>query len=340
MPELVKHGLAMLGILVLTVLTLPMVSAAEKVDKLMLSGPFAAVSNPLIHMVESGALSDVASEVEFRPWTGPDQLKLMALGKGNFSADFIAMPSNVAANLYNRGVELKLMNISIWSILYMVSRENNMKSIADFKGKEIAMPFRADMPDILFEQIVKAEGLDPKKDFQLRYVPHPLDAMQLLILRRVDHALLAEPAISMALRKTQSFPVSVIAPDLYRSVSIQEEWGRVFSREAKVPQAGMAAMNSVLDKPHLMQRFQEEYKKSAQWCLDNPVEAGKLVAKNIEMLTPEAVTDSLEWTRIEVKDGIESRAELEFFYQKLMDSTPALVGGKLPDDNFYYGMAK
>lgn len=311
-------------------------SAAEKMEKLVLSGPFAGVSNPLIHMVESGALKDIAKEVEFRPWKGPDQLKLMAMGKADFSADFVAMPSNVAANLYNRGVDLKLMNISIWGILWMVSRDDSLQTLADFKGKEIAMPFRADMPDILFEEIVKAEGLDPKKDFKLRYTPHPLDAMQLLILRQVDHALLAEPAISMALRKTQSFPISVIAPDLYRSVDIQQEWSRVFKREAKIPQAGMTAMKSVLNNPKAMQRFQEEYKKSAQWCLDNPEQAGEMIAKHIDMLTPEAIVDSLKVTNVDVKTGKESQKDLEFFYQKLLDSTPALVGGKLPDDAFYY----
>lgn len=331
MNNVIKLAALLVGLFSLTLAT-----AADKVEKLVLSGPFAGVSNPLIHMVESGALKDVAKEVEFRPWNGTDQLKLMALGKGDFKADFVAMPSNVAANLYNRGVKLKLMNISIWGILWMVSRDENMKTLADFKGKEIAMPFRADMPDILFEQIVKAEGLDPKKDFKLRYTPHPLDAMQLLILRRVDHALLAEPAISMALRKTKSFPISVIAPDLFRSVDIQTEWGRVFKREAKIPQAGMTAMQSVLDNPELMKRFQEEYAKSAQWCLDHPEEAGKMVAKHIDLLTPEAVADSLKLTLVDVKDGADSREELEFFYQKLMDSTPALVGGKLPDENFYY----
>ncbi len=311
-------------------------SYAEKIKTLTLSGPFAGVSNPLIHMVHSGALNDIAEKVEFKAWNGPDQLKLMALGKGSFSADFIAMPSNVAANLYNRGVEMKLMNISIWGILWMVSRDNNLTKLSDFKGKEIAMPFRGDMPDILFEQIVKAEGLDPKKDFNLRYTATPLDAMQLLILRRVDHALLAEPAISMALRKTKSFPISIIAPDLYRSADIQKEWARVFKREAKIPQAGMTAMKSVMNNQHVMKRFQEEYIKSAKWCQENPVEAGKIIAAEIELLTPEAVTDSLKWTIMEVKNGQESREELEFFYQKLLDNTPASVGNKLPDNNFYY----
>ncbi len=107
----------------------------------------------------------------------------------------------------------------------MVSRDNNLKSLADFKGKEIVVPFREDMPDLVFKKLLKQQGLDPKKDFTLRYVSSPIDAMQMLILRRVDHALLAEPAISIALRKTGSFPISLVAPDLYRSVDLQDEWG-------------------------------------------------------------------------------------------------------------------
>ena len=323
---------------ILTFLTFvySVVYSGEKLDKLVLSGPYAGVSYPLIHMVSTGALNDVAETVEFRPWNSPDQLKLMALDKGPFTADFIAMPSNVAVNLYNRGVKLKLANISIWGILWMVSRDNNLKTLVDFKGKEIAIPFRGDMPDILFEQIVKAEGLDPKKDFKIRYTPHPLDAMRLLILRQVDHALLAEPAVSMALRKTKSFPLKFISPDLYRSVDIQKEWARVFKREPKIPQAGIVAMNTVLDNEYIMQRFQEEYAKSAKWCLENPEEAGKVIAKAMDILTPEAVADSLKWTIIEVKSASQSKQELEYFYQKLMESNPDLVGGKLPDNNFYY----
>lgn len=307
--------------------------AQEKLKKLTLSGPFASVSNPLIHMVETGALSDIADEVEFVVWKNPDQLRATTLSGG---ADFIAMPSNVAANLYNRGVELKLVNISVWGILFMVSREDNLTSLADFKGKEIAMPFRADMPDIIFNQLAREQGLDPEKDFDIRYVSNPLNALKLLLTRRVDHALLAEPAISMALRKSKSFPISVVAPDLYRSVDLQKEWGRLLKRESKIPQAGMVALGSVLNEPAIIDRFETEYQKSLQWTIDNPVEAGELVASKIDLLTPEAVTDSIAVTLFEATGAKAAREELEFFYQRLIDENPALVGGKLPDESFYY----
>ncbi|UCV05665.1 hypothetical protein [Dechloromonas denitrificans] len=90
-----------------------------------------------------------------------------------------------------------------------------------FQGQRNCHAFRADMPDIVFDLIAEKQGLEAKKNFKLRYVGSSLDAMQLLVSRRVDHALLAEPAVSMALRKTKSFPVSIIAPDLYRSAGPQ-----------------------------------------------------------------------------------------------------------------------
>lgn len=309
---------------------------AQKLEKITLSGPFAGVSNPLIHMAESGALSEFANKVEFKPWNGTDQLRLMAMGKGDFSADFLAMPSNVAANLYNRGVPLKLMNISVWGVLWMVSRDDTKRTLADFKGAEIAMPFRADMPDIVFEQLAIAQGLDPKKDFKLRYTANPLDAMQLLIMRRVDHALLAEPAISMALRKTKSFPVSVIAPELFRSVDLQQEWGRVYQREARIPQAGVTALGATLQNPALLKAFNEAYAKSLAWCVANPEAAAKLVVKHISALSEEAVVDSFKWTQLEMQTAQQAKPELTFFYGKLLERTPASVGNALPDEPFYY----
>lgn len=308
--------------------------AAGKLPRLVLSGPYAAVSNPLIHMVESGALKDVAKVVEFRPWKDPDQLRVLALDAKS-EADFVAMPTNVAANLYNRGVKLQLLNVSTWGVLWMVSRENGLKTLADFKGKEILMPFRADMPDIVFQALAEKQGLDAKRDFKLRYVGTPLDAMQLLITRRADHALLAEPAVSVALRKTKSFPVSVIAPELYRSVDLQQEWGRVMRRQARIPQAGIVALGKTLGDATLIGKFQSAYAASLDWCEKNADECGKLVAKRVDMLTPEGVADSVRVDNAVFVAAKDAQPELEFFFGLLQAKQPALIGGKLPDAGFY-----
>jgi NitT/TauT family transport system substrate-binding protein len=144
----------------------------------------------------------------------------------------------------------------------------------------------------------------------------------------------------MALRKTKSFPVSVIAPDLYRSVDMQQEWGRLLKREARIPQAGIAAMGQALADPALVERFQQAYAASLKWCEAKPVECGAMVAKRVDMLTAEGVADSVRADNTAFVTAQDAKPELEFFFGQLHARQPALVGGKLPDAGFYYTQKK
>jgi len=197
------------------------------------------------------------------------------------------------------------------------------------------MPFRGDMPDILFGLLAERAGIDVRKDLRLRYVATPIDAMQLLLMRRTDHALLAEPAISMALRKASEGPLGLVAPDLYRSVDLQQEWGRLLQREARIPQAGIALMASVKDQPQIAAQIAQAYADSLQWCSTNAERCGQLVAKHLPMLSAEAVTDSLAVAQMEAVPAAEARAEVEYLFELLLKKNPALIGGKLPADDFY-----
>ncbi|MFY9179240.1 MAG: PhnD/SsuA/transferrin family substrate-binding protein [Venatoribacter sp.] len=309
------------------------ISQAAPLPKLVLAGPPAGVSYPLVHLANSGELADLADEVEFVLWKNPDQLRALVLDN---KVDFMALPSNVGANLYNRGVDLSLINVSQWGVLWMISRDANKKTLADFKGEEIALPFRADMPDIVFSYLAEKQGLNPKKDFKINYSASPADAMQLLIMRRVDHALLAEPAVSMALRKTQSFPLSIVAPDLYRSVDLQAEWGRLNHSEARIPQAGIAAVGKVNANAELVARFEQAFAKANSWCLANAKACSEEVAKAIPMLTAEGVEDALNAQNNYYADAQTAKAELEQFFSLLLEKQPATVGNQLPKDSFYF----
>lgn len=319
--------------------SLGLASAARRVHaqatrraRLVLAGPFAGVSNALIRIAESGALRDVADKVEFVTWKDPDQLRVLAL---EGAADFVAMPSNVAANLHNKGVRLRLLNVASWGSLWMVSRTPGLATLAAFKGQEVVMPFRGDMPDIVFQLVAAKQGLDVQRDLRLRYVASPLDAMQLLVMRRADHALLAEPAVSTALRKTRVFPTSAVAPELHRSVNLQQEWGRVFQRPPQIPQAGICALGRALPDAALLARFQAAYAEAHAWCAAEPDACGTLVAQRIEMLTPEGVADALRAGSQRLSSAAGARDELEFFFEQLRARDPGLIGGRLPAADFY-----
>ena len=304
---------------------------AAPLEKLVIAGPVATISHPLFHLIENNSLSDVAKKVEFRLWQNPDELRAILLKK---EAHIVAIPTNVAANLYNKGEDIRLLSVPVWGILEIISRDKTIKNIEDLKGKEIVVPFRADMPDIMLQAIMKKAGLDPKKDFKLSYAPTPPDAMQMLILRRADNVLLAEPATSMAMRKTGSFPLKLIAPEIYRSINLQSEWGRVYNTQPKVPQAGFGVVGSL--EQHIVQRFEEEYEKSLAWYKSHPKEAGELTAKHIDFFKAEAISDSIVHVQLEAINVSKVQKELEEFFSVLLSIEPKLIGGKLPDSGFYY----
>jgi len=310
----------------------PALGVAAPLPQITLAGPPAIVSAPLIHMAETNALQGIAQRTVFTAWRDPDQLRMMAMGG---KADVLAMPSNVAANLFNRGAGVTLLNISTWGALWVVTRDAQRKALADFKGEEIAVPFRGDMPDIVLQLLAAKQGLDPLRDFRIRYVPTPMEAMQLLITRRVSHALLSEPAVSLALRKTQSFPVGLIAPELHRGADMQQEWGRLYQRPARLPQAGIAAVGALRAQPEALAAVTRAYAQSLAWCRDNAMECGRMMARHIDLLTPEAVADAIAVSQMDAVPLPQAREELEFFFGQLMARNPGLLGGKLPPAAFY-----
>lgn len=299
-----------------------------KMQKLVIAAPFSSVSHPFARMLQTNALSDIADKVELKIWKNPDELRALSL---NNNANFIAVPTNVAANLYNKGVKIKLLNVSVWGILGILSRDKNIKSLKDFENKELLVPFRGDMPDIVLKTLLKKQNISHVK---IKYIASPIDAMQTLITRRADHALLAEPAISMALRKTNSFPLSVIAPDLYRSVDLQDEWGKVFNKKPLIPQAGIAVLGDVDTK--IIDKFISEYEKALKWYMQNKNEAGELVQKYFPMLKANAVSDSILHVKLKSVSAKDAKDDLEFFYEILKQDNAKLIGSKLPNNGFYY----
>ena len=89
-----------------------------------------------------------------------------------------------------------------------------------------------------------------------------------------------------------------------------------------------------------------EHDRDTMMAADAIVEMGpaavtlKAVAARIDMLSPEAVTDSIAVSQLEAVSVADARAELEFMFGKLVAKNPALVGGKLPDEGFYAGATK
>jgi NitT/TauT family transport system substrate-binding protein len=306
-------------------------SSSKQLKQLIIAGPPANVSHPIFKMMENGVFNDLAEKVIFKMWKNPDQLRAMIINK---EVDFVAVPTNVASILYNKKQPIKLLNVSIWGILEILSKNKNIHTIEDLKGKELVIPWRGDMPDLVLQSVIKEKGLK-EDDIKLIYVSNPMDSAQQLILGKAENILLPEPATSMVLRKTGSFPVKVIAPTVFRAVDLQKEWGEAYKIASKIPQAGIAVVGDMIERKEIIARFEKEYTKAMKWYKMYPKEAGELVVKYIDMFDAKAIADSIEHVQLDIKSANESKEELEFFFNVLKKRDPKIIGGSLPDENFY-----
>lgn len=304
-------------------------SEQKILEKLTIAGSPIIITVLLAYLFEQPQIKSLAQEVDFRLWKTHDQLRAEAVSR---QISISATPTSLAANLYRQGVPIKLLNVLVWGVLYLWSGDENISSWQDLRGKKLLIPFRGGLPSQLFFYLAGENGLNPEVDLDIQYTTDFTQAVQLLLAKKADIALLAEPAGTAAeiQSKAQGTPIRVV-------LNLQEEWGKTTVRQPRIPQAGTLALSSIIEEhPQVIESVQAELKKAIVWTKDNPTQAAELGTKYLG-LKPKTIELSLTRTQLDMVTGLAAKEDLEFWFSRLMEKNPKLLGGKLPDAGFYYG---
>lgn len=303
------------------------VQAAPRYESLTLAGPVAVVSYPLMHMAQTQALSQYTDKLEFRLWQNPDQLRVLLAKK---EVDYSAAPSNLSALMFNKGQAVKQLNISVWGILWLVSRDPAVKNFSDLAGKELLMPFQRDLPAVLLDTLL-AKQAEPGKDaVRLRRTRDAQDAIALMLTGQGDQALLVEPTASLLLWQAGQKKVA-----LHRGQSLEQAWAEVFPSQQALPQAGVMANVTVAQDTELNQAVERAYAESARWCSQQPQACAQMAHGYLPQFPVPAIQTAIEKTRLDSRPASEIRPQLEALYQLLADQHPQALGGGLPAAGFY-----
>src|SRR6056297_2596550 len=76
----------------------------------------------------------IPAAVDFNLNLSSDHQRGMSLIAQN-EIEFLITGSNVAANAYNRGIDIKMLNINTWAIDYLLTNDFKADSWEDLKGK-------------------------------------------------------------------------------------------------------------------------------------------------------------------------------------------------------------
>ena len=295
--------------------------------ELAMYGPPAGPSVILAHLAESDGLAETAMKIRFETYRNPD---LLRTGFASGPWELAVAPSYVAANLYNKGVPVRLLNIMTWGLLYVVSTDADVSGLEDLRGETLAMPFKGDMPDLVFRHLARSRGMQVGSDYRLNYVADPFQGVQMLLSGRVSHAVLPEPAATASLLRGRK-----AGHRLVRALSLQESWGEATNGPAAIPQAGTVVRESLLqDLPELPAKLNAAIARSTEWVVDNPADAGRLAAAYLGVQAP-VIERSIPHSNFRLRGAADAREEIERFYSVLAEASPAIIGGKLPDASFY-----
>lgn len=300
---------------------------AERIPELDLWGPPAGPSMVLAHGIRAGLFEGIAEEVSYTPWRNPDELRA---GLTSGSVLLSVVPVQAAANLYNRGFPLRLANTMTDGLLYVLSTDPDLKTLADLRGRKIAVPFRGDTPELILSQLLKHAGLAAPEDLEIVYTGMPTEAMQMLLSGRVDVALSAEPGVSGAMIVGQT-----MGRPLYRAIDIQAQWGAMTGGSRALPQAGLAVTGTFMDAHgSVLPALTSAIAKAAAETVAEPATAAAHATDMLGLPTP-LLAASVPWSNLIARPAREARADIERMLTAMVDGDLNRIGGKLPDDGFY-----
>ena len=137
--------------------TSPPASSTQAAEPVTISVgvPTAPPALPVLHMMEAGLLGENVT-IDLNVWNSPEELLAMVQGGEH---DLYAFPLTVVSTLYNKGLDVRLMNVNTWGVTYFMTTDPAFETWADLAGKTVYIPLQSSPPDALTQYFLNEAGL-------------------------------------------------------------------------------------------------------------------------------------------------------------------------------------
>lgn len=294
----------------------------DKKDFNLFSAP-AIITSLAAVAQEMGKIKDNYN-FNIKTWKNPDELRA---GIANKTVQITMAPSNLGVLLKNRGFDIKLVNILTDGLLSVVSRDQNIKELGDLKGKKLICIFKGDMPDIILQSLIKAFNLK----LDITYASAPAEALNLFLAEKFDAALLTEPLSTIAIFKS-SMPFG--GKKVYRNFNLNVEFKKAFNIDS-IPQAGIISTGEFYNEnKELISLLNQDLTDALSFIDKNMQKSANLTSKYMEV-PAKAIEKAFPFSNLVVKPAKQYQDEIMKFYEVLFSIDPKILGGKMPDSDFF-----
>ncbi len=279
----------------------------------------------LVNLLSMEKKGTAAMDYDLQLYGAADEI-VPKLIKGNL--DMAAIPANLAATLYqktNGGIQVLAVNTL--GVLYVVEKGDTVHSFADLKGRTILSTGKGTTPEYVLRYLLTKNGLDPDKDVKIEYYSEASEVTAQMAATKKDAiAVLPQPYVTAAQMKDSELRVVL---------DLTKEWNKVCDTQLIT---GVTVVRTAYaeDHPDVVQAFLKDYEKSVN-AANTDIDGTAALCEEIGVVAKAAIAKkALPKCNIVYRRGEEMKKDISAYLQVLYDASPAAVGGKLPDDNFYW----
>ena len=279
----------------------------------------------LVHLLLMEKAGTAALDYDLQLYGAADEI-VPKLIKGEL--DLAAIPANLAATLYqktNGGIQVLAVNTL--GVLYVVEKGNTVHSFADLKGRTILSTGKGTTPEYVLRYLLQKNGLDPDKDVKIEYYSEASEVTAQMAAAKKDAiAVLPQPYVTAAQMKDAALRVVL---------DLTKEWNKVCGTQLIT---GVTVVRTAYaeEHPDVVQAFLTDYEKSVN-AANTDIDGTAALCEEVGVVAKAAIAKkALPQCNIVFRRGEEMKKDISAYLQVLYDASPTAVGGKLPDDSFYW----
>ena len=244
----------------------------------------------------------------------------------NGELDIAAIPTNLAATLYNRtDGGIKLLALNTLGVLHILENGDTVNSLADLEGRTLYATGQGSNPEYVLNYLLEANGLDPAADVDIQWL-----ASEELTARMasgdIDLCMLPVPAATTVMMQNS---------DVRDAIDLNDAWTESGAQGTFTMGCLVARTEWLEDNSELVPGILEEYAASIDYANSNPEEAAALIEQYGIVPKAAVAQAAIPQANMVCVTG-EDMKGIADYYQVLFDADPTSIGGAIPGEDFYY----
>lgn len=244
----------------------------------------------------------------------------------NGELDIAAIPTNLAATLYNRtDGGIKLLALNTLGVLHILENGDTVNSLADLEGRTLYATGQGSNPEYVLNYLLEANGLDPAADVDIQWL-----ASEELTARMasgdIDLCMLPVPAATTVMMQNS---------DVRDAIDLNDAWTESGAQGTFTMGCLVARTEWLEGNSELVPGILAEYAASIDYANSNPEEAAALIERYGIVPKAAVAQAAIPQANMVCVTG-EDMKGIADYYQVLFDADPTSIGGAIPGEDFYY----